>query len=477
MYQSKTTIGEHYKKGQPNNGQETFFRPPIQPKLTINEPGDEFEQEADAVADKVMRSELSAFPPTQKPFFMPPVIQRKCAHCAEEEKVQSKPSDGVYHSVSNSGNGQTLNGQAAEAIQRSRGKGEALPGSVKNWMESRFDTNFSNVRIHRGDNSSLLAQTMDAQAFTIGNDIFFNEGNYQPNSFEGKHLLAHELVHTVQQKDSYQSHINRKLTVTSPSKKIPNPTGKGKVQTNNDTVLDYLKMLCASGNVTISPAGEVSIPSYFCSETPYPPDFIGPKPITVSGSATPVGCGCLCDLVASSNVWRITVDDSSWPHTVFDDTTKALTSGSGGSGGEVTAPSPNSPTLWGAVTAPGAFMDIDPWLVLGHELCGHAWLGNKGDAGLDETKPRGRGGHQATVGRENLIRDEHSITRRGTHRQPYCGESFMHPLGTAATAKSVSLSGSVAVCEKWRKEYNLLNGTSFTIRDAIPVKPGEKLPP
>ena len=50
-----------------------------------------------------------------------------------------------------------------------------------------------------------------------------------------------------------------------------------------------------------------------------------------------------------------------------------------GTGGRVTAPSPNSPKLWGAATAAGKRLDIDPWLVLGHELCGHAWLGDRGE--------------------------------------------------------------------------------------------------
>ena len=49
----------------------------------------------------------------------------------------------------------------------------------------------------------------------------------------------------------------------------------------------------------------------------------------------------------------------------------------------------------------GTALNIDPWLVLGHELCGHAWLGNAGKHGPDEAAARGEGGHQETVAREN----------------------------------------------------------------------------
>ena len=233
--------------------------------------------------------------------------------------------------------------------------------------------------------------------------------------------------------------------------------------------------MCPSGGVSISSSGDVSIPTSFCTPTSLP--FGLEIPSFSSLSATPVGCGCICDLVSSPNSWRILIDDSSWPHTTFDNNTLATTVGSAGSGGEVTAPSPNSPTLWGAVTASGGFNDIDPWLVLGHELCGHAWLGNKGDAGLDDTSPRGRGGHQATVERENLIRDEHSITRRGTHRQPYCGESFSHPVGTTASRRSATMSSFLQDCRIWRREYNRLNGTRYRIDQNIPVRAGEVLPP
>ncbi|HEU4596490.1 MAG TPA: hypothetical protein VFS10_15245, partial [Pyrinomonadaceae bacterium] len=116
-------------------------------------------------------------------------------------------------------------------------------------------------------------------------------------------------------------------------------------------------------------------------------------------------------------------------------------------------------------TASGKALDIDPWLVLGHELCGHGWLGDSGQHGPDETARRGEGGHQATVARENALRSEHGIELRGTFKQPHCGESFWRD---KATGGPVNWSSYHAVCEQWRKKYNKKHKTKYTIADTIP---------
>jgi hypothetical protein len=131
----------------------------------------------------------------------------------------------------------------------------------------------------------------------------------------------------------------------------------------------------------------------------------------------------------------------------------------------VTTPSPNRNNLWGAATASGKELDVDPWLVLGHELCGHAWLGNSGSHGPDEAALRGEGGHQETVARENALRAEHGIELRGTFKQPNCGESYSRDKASPAT---VNWSTFRAVCLKWRDAHNKKNGTSYKITDTIP---------
>jgi len=84
---------------------------------------------------------------------------------------------------------------------------------------------------------------------------------------------------------------------------------------------------------------------------------------------------------------------------------------------------------------------------------------------VDTTDKRGRGGHQATVARENLIRQEHGIEARGTFKDPNCGESFWRDKKKPA---DVNFSGSLAECKLWRQEYNKKNKTKYKITDRIP---------
>lgn len=85
-------------------------------------------------------------------------------------------------------------------IQSSRGLGNPLPAGTRNFMESRIGADFSKVNIHTDARAVQMSKEIKAQAFTVGRDIYFNQGKYNPESNEGKHLLAHELTHVVQQK-------------------------------------------------------------------------------------------------------------------------------------------------------------------------------------------------------------------------------------------------------------------------------------
>lgn len=159
----------------------------VQAKLTVGQAGDQYEQEADAVADKVMRMPEENF------------IQKKCAHCEEEEKqVQRKPI--VNGIVQAKGDGNVVAGDTVSSkINSSRGNGSTMDSNTQSFMSSRFGTDFSQVKIHTDREAVQMSKELNAKAFTTGNDIYFNEGQYQPGSDSGKQLLAHELTHTVQQ--------------------------------------------------------------------------------------------------------------------------------------------------------------------------------------------------------------------------------------------------------------------------------------
>lgn len=81
-------------------------------------------------------------------------------------------------------------------------KSSPLPVDTRTEMEGAFGADFSAVRVHTNSSAGALSRSLKAQAFTYGNDIFFDTGNYDPDSTSGKRLLAHELTHTVQQRDT-----------------------------------------------------------------------------------------------------------------------------------------------------------------------------------------------------------------------------------------------------------------------------------
>ncbi len=87
--------------------------------------------------------------------------------------------------------------------------GELLPQSLRHSLETELNADFSDIRIHTGKNAKKATTKLNVQAFTHGNDIYFNSGKYQPHSTEGKRLLAHELIHVVQQRKGVQKIVEK----------------------------------------------------------------------------------------------------------------------------------------------------------------------------------------------------------------------------------------------------------------------------
>lgn len=129
---------------------------------------------------------------------MQPVpIQRKCSYCGHDDIVQRERLASFIQKE------RSENSVAAEqiaiGIDSTKGSGKPLESSAKSFMESRFGASFSDVQIHTGGAAEQLSEALNANAFTTGNDIYFNTGKYSPETRSGKQLLAHELTHTIQQ--------------------------------------------------------------------------------------------------------------------------------------------------------------------------------------------------------------------------------------------------------------------------------------
>lgn len=174
---------------------------PIQAKLKVGAANDASEREADHVADQVMRSAA----PVPATAATADGISRKCAGCAEEEARRSAVPAVRMAPASAAGSA----GPAAEAAVRGLGSGTSLSPPDRQFFESRFGRDFSNVRIHAGSEADTASRALDARAFTLGGDIAFAKGEYRPGTESGRRLIAHELVHTLQQGEAGQPAVQR----------------------------------------------------------------------------------------------------------------------------------------------------------------------------------------------------------------------------------------------------------------------------
>ncbi len=186
MHHLQQTLGNQAVRRLINSGT-------LQAKLTIGQPNDKYEQEADRVADRVM----SMPEPKQS------LVQRQ-ASPEEEEDVQRQPGEEVEdETIQRKGatpQSQTVSPTIESRIQSFKGGGQPLSKSTREYFEPRFNQDFSRVRIHEGSQAAETAKSINAKAFTTGKDVVFGAGQYSPGTSTGKRLLAHELTHVVQQK-------------------------------------------------------------------------------------------------------------------------------------------------------------------------------------------------------------------------------------------------------------------------------------
>lgn len=164
----------------------------FQPKLTINAPQDQYEREADAVADSVTRMPSAS---VQARPMQISSIQRKCSQCEEEDQLQRKEMGG---------NRPGADRQFENYVAGLPSKGASLPREARNHFEPRFGYDFSNVKVHTDAAAARSAQSINAHAYTFGNNIVFNAGRFSPLTDPGSRLLAHELTHVVQQSGMVQ---------------------------------------------------------------------------------------------------------------------------------------------------------------------------------------------------------------------------------------------------------------------------------
>lgn len=234
-------------------------RPVIQKKLKIGKPNDKHEQQADAVADQVMKmpdkeekvsmaamdeenavqmqseeeESVQMQPEEEESVQMQPeeeVAMKEDEEVAmqEEEEVAAKEDEEVATKedeevatkedeeikkkplIQRSGDGQaTATPALSSQLNATKGGGRNLSKDVNREMSQKIGSDFSNVRVHTDSKAAEMNEGLGAKAFAHGNDVYFNKGNFNPNQPEGKRLLAHELTHVVQQKGKIQPKIQK----------------------------------------------------------------------------------------------------------------------------------------------------------------------------------------------------------------------------------------------------------------------------
>jgi hypothetical protein len=156
----------------------------LQAKLKVSAPEDVDEQEADLVADKILR--------------MPePRLQRACACGGQCAECQSRLPDAEHQSLQPKRTGiQGTGCTTAPPVvhQVLSAPGHPLDPSTRSFMEPRFGHDLGHIRIHTDRKAAESARAVQSKAYTVGNQVVFGEGEYAPRTFAGQRLLAHELV-------------------------------------------------------------------------------------------------------------------------------------------------------------------------------------------------------------------------------------------------------------------------------------------
>src|SRR5256714_10259630 len=169
----------------------------IQAKLKVSRPGDRYEQEADRVAEQVMRmpeptAAQSAIVPKQDRL---PHLPRHGSECVEGElhRLTREENEKEQHLQAKAvmGHSAQSSNAADSHISDTSGNGQPLPASVRAFFEPRFGHDFGHVRVHADGQAHESAQAVKARAYTVGQSITFGAGQYAPETPKGKRLLAH----------------------------------------------------------------------------------------------------------------------------------------------------------------------------------------------------------------------------------------------------------------------------------------------
>jgi Domain of unknown function (DUF4157)/Calpain family cysteine protease len=162
----------------------------IQAKMTLGAPGDKYEQEADRVAEQVVQKmHAPSAPESMLGEPLQPQQGEEDGQALRMKPLAQRPAVG----------GMAATQDLESSIHRARGGGQPLEAGLQRKLGQAMGADFSGVRVHTGHQADQLNRSIQAKAFTTGQDVFFRQGEYNPESSAGQKVLAHELTHVVQQ--------------------------------------------------------------------------------------------------------------------------------------------------------------------------------------------------------------------------------------------------------------------------------------
>lgn len=173
-----------------------FVQRVIQAKLEVSRPGDPYEREADEVAERIIA--MPVVPAQAVPLQRNPLPLARQPVPVEKDEEKSGHAKASRVSEQDAPNGVLPHAEEAVAVA-SNSVGQPLPANLQRKFEHALGADLSGVRVHTSPESVAANKAISARAYTTGRAIHFNQGQYRPESSEGEHLLAHEVVHTVQQ--------------------------------------------------------------------------------------------------------------------------------------------------------------------------------------------------------------------------------------------------------------------------------------
>jgi Domain of unknown function (DUF4157) len=346
------------------------------------------------------------------------ILQRKCA-CGNHAPQSSECSACAKENQSilrRTNNGSASRHAPESVIDVLHSDGQPLSATARTFMEPRFGRSFDHVRVHADSHAAKSARDVGALAYTVGQHIVFGDGQYAPETGEGRRTLAHELVHVAQQHgrtpalqrlsggktatvklglpndameqeaESVAESITRtpqlqldtgglevtkgsangvpilqRRLIVNPTDTVPLPPGvSGPPTLLTTAVQGLLADTCPDGGFQVNLTSGLVTPGRARHCEWHPP--LLPNVLEADMSSTPTGCRCLCDVV--NNTMTTTIEF----HAGGPGTTPVGRTGTGPGSPTIEA----DPSFQGQYLINGRWVDVPFHLILAHELCGHA---------------------------------------------------------------------------------------------------------